>query len=193
MITPTVPQTMPAADAQAVQFAENNNDSSVFDRTGVGEAVKDIMLRYFITKSIQKNDAENIVTDVTIVDLSEHNETVVGHNEETPHFAASINKLPVTMLALEELRAGHITLDTQLSWAVSDQRAGNGIYDLPGAPLTGTVRDVLHDMLNRSGNTAVRIMVNKTLGGATAVNNRLALVPQIPNTRLIPLDADRFY
>lgn len=80
-----------------------------------------------------------------------------------------------------------------MSWQESDRRAGNGVYDQPGSPLTATVRDVLHDLLNRSGNTAVRIMVNKTLGGATAVNNRLALVPQIPNTRLIPLDADRFY
>lgn len=189
MITPTVPalpnttQTnynLPAAadllDASTTQIP----------------AASEFLVRQFLKKEVGINEDQSIVTDVSLIDLKDGH-TIYGHNESTVHFAASINKLPVTMLALEELRAGHITLDTQLSWAVSDQRAGNGVYDQPGAPLTGTVREVLHDLLNRSGNTAVRIMTNKTLGGATAVNNRLALVPQIPNTRLIPLDADRFY
>jgi hypothetical protein len=39
----------------------------------------------------------------------------------------------------------------------------------------------------------VRALVNGVLGGATAVNNRLATVPQIPNTRLQPLDGNRFF
>lgn len=196
MITPIVPPNVSATDLQAVQNAENHNDASIFDRTGVGQAVKDIMLRYFVGRSIRTNEEQNILTDVTILDLnSPRHQTVVGHNEETPHFAASINKLPVTMLVLEELRAGHVTLDTQLTWTTVDQRAGNGVYDQPGAATTGTIRDVLHDMLNRSGNTAVRALVNKVLGGAIAVNNRWAQVPEIPNTRLIPLDGpgERFY
>lgn len=49
-------------------------------------------------------------------------------------------------------------------------------------------------MLNRSGNTAVRILVNYTsLGGAAAVNARLAQYPQLTQTRLQPLDATRFF
>lgn len=188
MITPIAPLTMPHA-------TQSNYPSPVNDVSSngaVAQALKEFLLRQSLKGEVKTNEDQSIVTDVSVVDLQD-NHTIYGHNESTVHFAASINKLPVTMLVLEELRAGHITLDTQLSWAVSDQRAGNGVYDQPGAATTGTVRDVLHDMLNRSGNTAVRILVNKTLGGSVAVNARLAMVREIPNTRLIPLDAERFY
>lgn len=163
-----------------------------FDRSDVKDAIKAFLLRYFVKHEISENDKQRILTDVTIVDLHK-NQTILGHNEATPHFAASINKLPVTMLLIEELKANHITLDTTLTWTESDRRAGNGVYDADTAPLQATVRQVLHDMLNRSGNTAVRVLVNKVLGGATEVNNRLAQVPELTHTRLIPLEEDRFY
>jgi beta-lactamase class A len=188
LITPTVPQ-LPDTNTNITLLSEA--DLFTPDVLQI-PAASEFLVRQFLKKEVATNEDQSIVTDVSLTDLKDGH-TIYGHNESTVHFAASVNKLPVTMLALEELRAGHITLDTQLNWAVSDQRAGNGVYDQPGAPLTGTVREVLHDLLNRSGNTAVRIMTNKTLGGATAVNARLALVPQIPNTRLIPLDGDRFY
>ena len=38
--------------------------------------------------------------------------------------------------------------------------------------MQATVKDLLFDMLNPSGNTAVRVFVNQSLGGADAVNER---------------------
>ncbi len=39
----------------------------------------------------------------------------------------------------------------------------------------------------------MRVLVNKALGGASEVNNRLAAYPQLKVTRLQPLDGDKFY
>lgn len=188
MITPALPQDVPfAIEAHAPVI-----DHGLLSDNKVSHIVKEMLLRHWLKKEVKANEAQAILTDVSVTDLAS-GRTIFGHNESAVHFAASVNKLPVTMLVLEELRAGRLTLDTPLTWIPSDRRAGNGMYDLPDSPTTGTVRQVLHDLLNRSGNTAVRILVNYTLGGATAVNNRLAAVSQIPNTRLIPLDENRFY
>jgi hypothetical protein len=76
-------------------------------------------------------------------------------------------------------------LSDSLTWSASDVRGGFGVYDQPGAPTTATVQQLIFDMLNSSGNTAVRVLVNKTLGGAPAVNARLAQYPQLIQTRLL--------
>lgn len=192
LITPThVPQQVPYS-IQSNEYQPSQNDLSTFDRGEGLQVIKEFLLRQFLKKEVKANEAEQIVTDVTVVDMQDSH-TIYGHNEDTVHFAASINKLPVTLLLMQELQANRITLDTTLNWQVSDQRAGNGIYDQTGAPTTATVRQVLHDMLNRSGNTAVRVIVNGALGGAAAVNNRLAQMPELQHTRLIPLDTNRFY
>ncbi len=191
MITPTVPADAPF-NVQANDYQLSVNDLQTSHRHDIGDIVKKVLLRRFLKEEVRENTQQGIVTDVTLVDLGTDHK-IYGHNEDTEHFAASINKLPVTLLLMEELEAGRVTLDTPLSWVASDQRAGNGVYDVPGAPTTGTVREVLHDLLNRSGNTAVRIIVNYTLGSAEAVNTRLALKPELEHTRLIPLDANRFY
>jgi beta-lactamase class A len=188
---PPAVQTAPT-NIQQNNFSPAINDLKMFDRTDLFDGAKAFLLRQLIKNEVQTNEDQQILTDVSIVDLQK-DQTIYGHNESTPHFAASINKLPVTMLVLEELRANRVTLDTVLTWTETDRRAGNGIYDLPGSPTSATIRDVLHDLLNRSGNTAVRALVNDVLGGAVATNDRLALVPQIPHTRLIPLDGNRFY
>src|SRR5437868_5602373 len=118
---------------------------------------------------------------------------IVKYSPDTEQFAASINKLPVALLLLQDLRAGKLHMDQTMTWLPSDVRAGNGVYDQPGAPTTASFQDVLFDMLNPSGNTAVRIMVNYALGGAAAVNARWAQYPQLSHTYLQPLDANRFY
>jgi beta-lactamase class A len=192
LITPTnVPQQVPY-NVQSNDYQPSLNDLNTFDRGEVLQIIKEFLLRQFLKKEVKANEDQQIVTDVTVVDMQDSH-TIYGHNQDTVHFAASINKLPVTLLLMEELQAHRITLDTTMNWQVSDQRAGNGVYDQPGAPTTATLREVLHDMLNRSGNTAVRIIVNGALGGAAAVNNRLAAMPELQHTRLIPLDANRFY
>lgn len=186
------PMLPPQASTADVEIAPDQTRIADFDRADVLDVIKQFLLRQFVKKEVRDNERLSILTDVSIVDL-QTNKTIYGHNENTPHFAASVNKLAITMLVLEELRAGNVTLDTQLAWLPTDRRDGNGVYDQPGSVNQASVRDVLHDLLNRSGNTAARILVNGALGGASATNARLAQVPEIPHTRLIVLDGNRFY
>ena len=166
---------------------------SVFDRTDISNSIKNAVLRYRIQQVIKANTEAGVsVTSADIYDFQAH-KTIVQENQDAVHFAASINKLPIAWLALQDLRAHKFNLTDTVTWQASDVRGGYGVYDQPGAPTSATVQDVLYDMLNRSGNTAVRVIVNYKLGGAAAVNDRLATYPQIPNTRLQPLDATRFY
>lgn len=197
MITPVTPATTDASattQQQETNYSAALNDVRTFDRNDIADIIKAFVLRHFVKKEVKENENQQILTDVTLYDLNS-GQKIYGHNEDTEHFAASINKLPVTLLLIENLKAGTngVTLDTTVSWSAVDQRAGNGIYDQPGAVTTATVRQVLNDMLNRSGNTAVRVLVNKVLGGNAAVNARLAAKPQLQHTYLIPVDADRFY
>lgn len=149
-------------------------------------------LRKNINQTIKNNESQGITTSVSLVDIKE-NRTLLEHGQTNVHFAASINKVPIAWLVLQDLRANKYHLSDTITWSTDDIRGGYGTYDQPGAPMTATIGDVIYDMLNRSGNTAVRILVNHKLGGAQAVNDRLSAYPQIPNTRLQPLDGNRFY
>ncbi len=154
--------------------------------------VKDIFLKHLLNLSVFRNEHRQVVTGATIIDISS-NRTVYSHNDETEHFAASVNKVPVSLLILEDLRSGKLQLNQTLTWQASDVRAGSGTYDQPGAPLQATLGDVVYDLLHNSGNTAVRILVNKALGGNANVNQRWSQKPELNHTYLIPLDSDRFY
>jgi beta-lactamase class A len=101
--------------------------------------------------------------------------------------------VPVAELVLNDLRAGRLHFDDQLAWSADDLRAGAGVYDQAGAPLQASVKDLLFDMLNPSGNTAVRVFVNRALGGAAAVNERFSGELGLQHTYLQPLDGTRFY
>lgn len=190
-----IPTTLPpdiAQGAQPAEFKPAPYHVADFDRPQTKEVIKQFLLRQFVKKEVHENERQNVLTDVTLFDM-QTGRTIYGHNESTPHFAASINKLPVALLLMENMQAGKITLDTTLTWTETDRRAGNGIYDQEGSATSATVRQVLFDMLNRSGNTAVRALVNGVLGGSVAVNERLAAKPELQHTRLIPLDGNRFY
>lgn len=192
MAIPTVPIVNFASTQQVQKTVGSMSESSLQD-PHKADFIKKIILKFLTETSIVRNQWAGVqTTGVVIRDLQDGSD-IVSNEVNKPQFAASVNKLPVTMLLLEELRANTVTLDTQLNWSTTDQRAGEGVYDQTGAPTTGKVSDVLFDMLNRSGNTAVRIIVNKVLGGAAAVNDRLSQDPKLPNTRLQPLDPDRFY
>lgn len=154
--------------------------------------IKRLVLGYLIKQSIAQNNAHQITTGVEIRDL-QSGKAIISHNVDTQQFAASVNKLPVALLVLEDLRSRKLLMEQEIAWEASDVRAGAGVYDQPGAPTKALVKDILYDMLNRSGNTAVRIFVNRAFGGAAAVNERWAQIPQLSNTRLQPLDANRFY
>lgn len=154
--------------------------------------VKRLILKLQLAHQIKINQEKGIDTSVMVYDLTDHKQ-VLNYKTDYVHWAASLSKLFVTSLLLEDLRAGKITLNTVVSWNPSDRRAGAGQFDADGSPLSATVHDVLFDMLNRSGNTAVRIVVNKMLGGAAAVNTRYENdYPQLKVTRLLPVDTNRF-
>lgn len=178
----------------AAQQQTLRSDLSGLSSGNIADAAKAPVLDHYINQIIQTNESDNVVTDVSINDL-QSGKMLVGHNLDMEQFAASTNKLPVTALLLADLRSGKVHMDTMLTWDASDVRDGEGVYDQPGAPLQGTVQDVLFDMLNRSGNTAVRILVNKVLGQAAAVNTRIQSELGLQHTYLQPLDTDptRFF
>lgn len=185
-----IPQTplpqQPTTNTSYVQSVEQlQNDE-------LSQVAKEAILKSLLQAAISQNDAESIVSGVTVVD-TETNQTIFGHNQDTKHFAASVNKIPIALLVLEDLRAGRISLDQVVTWQASDLRGGFGDFDQPGAPMQATVRDVLYDMLNKSGNTVTRATVNYLLGGPAAVNARFAQKPQLSNTSLTILGPTSFY
>lgn len=159
--------------------------------TNVSWSVKRALLSNELKKTVKANEKQGITTSVTAYDLTDK-KLVYTNDIDFQHYAASTQKIPVVELVLQDLRAGNITFDTPLAWTADDRRDGAGVYDQVGAATTGTVRDVIYDMLNKSSNTAVRVLVNKVLGGAAATNNRLATYPQLKVTRLQPVDESRF-
>lgn len=148
-------------------------------------SVKRLILQTQLLRQTLINQRDGIDTSVIVYDLTDKKQ-VYSHNTNYVHWAASESKLFVASLLLSDLRAGKTTLDTVVHWTAEDRRAGAGIYDSNTSPLQATVRDVLFDMLNRSGNTAVRIIVNETLGGAEAVNQRYK--NEYPNLKVTKLE-----
>lgn len=151
-----------------------------------------IVLRHLLQNAIYKNEQLSVATGVTVKDLHT-GRTIFTHNQDTKQFAASINKLPVAWLILQDLRAGRLSMDQRLQWSADDRRDGYGVYDKVGAPTEVALDEVIEDLLNKSGNTAVRILVNRVLGGSAKVNERWAAERNLSHTALQPLDENRFY
>ncbi len=194
MITPYANiQQSSSSQIQQVRQTPDSALETVWQKNDAeGAFIKKIILQYLVNKSIHEAESKQVLTGVQITDL-QNGKKLVSHNTNTQHFAASINKLPVVLLVLEDVRSGRLNMEQTMTWQASDVRAGYGTYDQPGAPLQAQLKDVVYDLLNRSGNTAVRVLVNGGLGGAAAVNERWAKEPQLNNTRLQPLDSNRFY
>jgi beta-lactamase class A len=191
MITPTLPPNTSTSIVAQTQASTPISEQTL-NQDSVQQIVKEVVLRHLIDGSIKNDEAQGTTTGVQIMDLQDHH-LIVNHNQDTEQFAASINKLPVALLLLQDLRSSKLDMNQTMTWLPSDVRGGYGVYDQPGAPTTASFHDVLFDMLNHSGNTAVRVMVNYALGGAAAVNTRWAAIPQLSHTYLQPLDASRFY
>lgn len=169
-----------------VQLVTHSSDSSY------NQIIKEVYLRHLVDGTIKQNEKQQVTTGVSIVDLAS-GRTLVGYNEDTTQFAASINKLPVSLLVLEDLRSGKAKLDQTVTWTADDRRGGFGDYDQPTSPLQASLKDLLYDMLHRSGNTSLRVVVNSVLGGPQAVNDRWATKPELAHTRLQLLDPTHFY
>src|SRR5687767_4412774 len=193
MITPNIPiQKVPDTNVRMTQQGFSPADENVLNKNGVMQHIKTFVLRYLTQRKIGQNEELRIATGVQLINL-QTNQSLLIHNENTEHFAASVNKLPIVMLVQEELRSGDIAMNDVLTWQPSDRRAGAGIFDSDSSPLSATVGDLIKDALSNSGNTAPRILVNGVLHGAIAVNERLALMPELEHTRLTPVDPTRFY
>ncbi len=186
--TSNYPQTTQPPTAQVAQ-AETESG-----RPDVADSVETASLQYRLDQIVKDNETQGITTSVSLTALRDNNSrTLYSHNATTPQFAASVNKLPVALLLLEDLRSGKTKLDTSITWTTADIRGGFGVYDQAGAPMTATVQDLIYDMLNYSGNTAVRVLVNYSLAGPQAVNDRLATKPELITTRLQVLTPTTFY
>lgn len=191
MITPPANlNQQPTTDTSTQQTL--TGDLSDLSRNDVGDFFKSLRLRHYIEHIVNKNESFGVVSDVSIIDVQSR-QTVVGHKLDTEQFAASVNKVPIAQLVVTDLRAGKLKLDTKLAWTADDVRAGAGTYDQPGASLEATVQDLLYDMLNPSGNTAVRVFVNYSLGSAAQVNTRIVNELGLRHTYLQLLDSNRFY
>lgn len=149
-------------------------------------------LKTHMQHAIQRNELMGVRTGVTIVDL-DTDRTIMDYKTDQAHFSASINKNPIALIVLEDLRSGVLSLDQTVTWQESDKRGGAGVYDQPGAPNQATVEEMLFDMLHHSGNTVARGLINQVLGGVYTVNARWAAIPELEQTRLLPLSADTFY
>lgn len=184
---------MPMIDTPIATTSDAQQDAySMGNYQDASWYAKRLVLKLQLANQVYKNEKDKIDTSVIAYDIAD-NKPVFSYNVNYEHYAASVSKLFVTSILLEDLRAGKTTLDTIVNWDSSDRRAGAGVYDADTSPLSGTVRDVLFDMLNRSSNTAVRVIVNKVLGGAAAVNVRYASsFPNLRVTKLQPLDESRF-
>ncbi len=168
-------------------------DATQLLRDDLNANVKLRILQYQVAKSIIKNEKEQIRTGLLMRGLNDQT-TFANYQENDKHFAASVNKVAVAYLLLEDLNSHNRSMNDVLRLPPADQRSvGDGTYDQGDDTAQATLGDVLYDMLNRSGNTAVRVIVN-AMGGASTVNDRLNNFPEIPNTRLIVLpDPQRFY
>lgn len=152
---------------------------------------KRLILKLQLTRQVLENKQRGIDSSVIIYDETDKKQ-IYSYNTKYVHWAASLSKLFIASLLLEDVKAGKTSLDTVVTWDATDRRAGAGIYDPDGSSTSATIRDVLFDMLNKSGNTAVRVLVNKTMGGAAAVNARYENMPELKVTRLQPIDDSRF-
>jgi beta-lactamase class A len=83
--------------------------------------------------------------------------------------SASVIKIPVLVLALQQAERGGLSLDERVEIRVDDLRPGSGIFQHHDLGLRPTVRDILLQMIMTSDNTATDIAIAR-VGGVDAVN-----------------------
>lgn len=83
--------------------------------------------------------------------------------------SASVIKLPVLVLAMQQVDAGTRSLATRLTIAAQDKRGGTGVLQHFDPGLQPTYRDVLTQMVITSDNTATDLAIAQ-VGGVDRVN-----------------------
>ncbi len=86
--------------------------------------------------------------------------------------SASVIKIPVLVLALQQAERGNLSLDERVEIQADDLRPGSGIFQQHDLGLRPTMRDVLLQMIITSDNTATDIAIQR-VGGVDAVNTWL--------------------
>ncbi|HEV2403359.1 MAG TPA: serine hydrolase [Candidatus Saccharimonadales bacterium] len=167
--------------ARAQQSPPSLKNLSVFSDTKASEQTKLDALRADLQQIVDNNESQFIITGVQFKDL-QTGQSLYSYNPDMAQYAASLNKVPLGWLLLQDLRNGRVQMSQQLSWTASQVVPGYGYYDQTGAPTTATVQQLIWDMFNRSGNTATEVLGNQTLGGPLAMNGRLAQYPQLVQT-----------
>lgn len=147
-------------------------------------------LRLALDEVIAKNEQKDITTSVYFVDNT-HNQVLYRYQIDKEYYAASVNKLPITLLLLEDLRSGKISLNDKVKLP-KERLEGGGRYDGDNRTREITVGQALEDLLKRSGNTVVRVIVAE-LGGARKVNERLSQDKNLRKTHLIERDNNEFW
>jgi beta-lactamase class A len=83
--------------------------------------------------------------------------------------SASVIKMPVLVQAFEMAEKGQLSLSERVTITAADVRSGSGIFRHFDPGLQPTFRDVLHQMVQTSDNTATDIAIAK-VGGVEQVN-----------------------
>ena len=83
--------------------------------------------------------------------------------------SASVIKLPILALAMQQIDAGTLSLSTRLTITAADRRGGTGILRTFDAGLQPTLGDVLAQMVITSDNTATDLAIAQ-VGGVARVN-----------------------
>lgn len=193
-MTTDITTTNQATNSTPSVRAEVSNQSSTqrLSEARLHPSIKTALLQTYLARAVADNERTNVRTAVSVIN-TQRDQPLYSHNLDDEHFAASVNKIPIARLALNDVRAGRLQFTQTLTWPATDVRPGAGVYDQPGAPTSATVAELLFDMLNKSGNTPVRVFVNQALGGANTVNDRFSQELQLQHTYLQPLEGTAFY
>ena len=99
----------------------------------------------------------NISASVYIENL--RNGVNIGINQNRGYFPASLNKLPVAILVMQNIEDGKLSYDTLLPLEDSERSSASGMLYLSDKKQM-SVRELLEAMLNDSDNTAFDVLYN---------------------------------
>ena len=123
-----------------------------------------------------------------------------GLDADEPVQTASVIKMGILLDAAEQIRAGNASLEEKLVLTKANQVQGSGVLGQLTAPLTLTLRDVLHLMVVLSDNTATNMAIdrlgiehiNATLLAAGLKQTVLYKKVFVPATGTMPADQPKF-
>jgi beta-lactamase class A len=119
---------------------------------------------------------------------------------DVPVKTASVIKLAILLDAAEQIRAGEASFDDKLTLTKENQAPGSGVLGQLTAPMTLSLRDVLHLMVAVSDNTAANMAIdrlglehiNATIRAAGLAQTVLYKKVFVPATSPMPADQPLF-